>query len=72
MVCQRVSPTAFDAGLDYTIPYHENGEISVGVSGEYGNSTSLTRYDTLVRGTESLFVTDSLRFYDANTRAGVF
>lgn len=63
---------SFDAGLDYTIPYHENGEISVGVSGEYGNSTSLTRYDTLVRGTESLFVTDSLRFYDANTREGDF
>ncbi len=62
----------FDAGLDYTIPYHENGEISVGVSGEYGNSTSLTRYDTLVRGTESLYVTDSLRFYDANTREGDF
>lgn len=62
----------FDAGLDYTIPYHENGEISVGVSGEFDNSTSLTRYDTLVRGTESLYVTDSLRFYDANTREGDF
>lgn len=63
---------SFDAGLDYTIPYHENGEISVGVSGEFDNSTSLTRYDTLVRGTESLYVTDSLRFYDANTREGDF
>ncbi len=62
----------FDAGLDYTIPYHENGEISVGVSGEFDNSTSLTRYDTLVRGTESLYVTDSLRYYDANTREGDF
>lgn len=63
---------SFDAGLDYTIPYHENGEISVGVSGEFDNSTSLTRYDTLIRGTESRYVTDSLRYYDANTREGDF
>ena len=61
-----------DAGIDYTIPYHKDGEISVGVSGEFSRSTSLSKYDTLVRLTESQYVTDSLRLYDASTKEGDF
>lgn len=59
---------SFDAGVDYTIPYHKNGEISVGVSGDFDRSNNLSKYDTLIHGTESQYVTDSLRLYDASSK----
>ena len=62
---------SFDGGVDYTIPYHENGEISIGVSGEFEKSNSLTRYDTLVRELNQYY-TDSLRFYNSTQREGSF
>ena len=62
---------SFDAGVDYTIPYHKNGEISIGLSGDFEKSNSLTHYDTLVREINR-YVTDSLRLYDATEREGDF
>lgn len=63
---------SFDGGVDYTIPYHENGEISIGISGDIGRSTDLRKYDTLVSGTDSQYALDSLRYYDANSIEGDF
>ena len=63
---------SFDGGVDYTIPYHENGEICVGISGDFARSADLRKYDTLVRGTNSQFALDSLRYYNANTVEGDF
>lgn len=63
---------SFDASVDYTIPYHKNGEISVGISGDFERSASLTRYDTLVRGSDSQYVLDSLRLKDESVNEGDF
>ena len=48
------------ASLDYTIPYHKNGEIALGVSGDYGREWSTEEMDTLQRGI-SEFVRDYMR-----------
>lgn len=55
------------ASLDYVIPYHKNGEISVGVSGDIEIDKSLTLYDTLVPETD-IYNTDSLRLKDVDDR----
>lgn len=55
------------AGLDYVIPYHKNGEISVGASGSLDLGKNYTRYDTLVFDTD-LFNLDSLRFKNADEK----
>ena len=55
------------ASLDYTIPYHKNGEISMGVSGDLSFNKNLNRYDTLVFDTD-LFNLDSLRFKNVDDR----
>lgn len=55
------------AALDYTIPYHKNGEISMGVSGDLSFNNNLNRYDTLVFDTD-LFNLDSLRFKNVDDR----
>ena len=62
---------SFDAGLDYTIPYHENGEISVGSSFDFEWSKSLTQYDTLVHDLNQ-YVVDSLRLQNSMQREGEF
>lgn len=63
---------SFDAGVDYTIPYHKNGEISVGISGDIEHSSSLARSDTLVRGSDPQYVLDSLRLKDESVNEGDF
>ena len=55
------------ADLDYVIPYHKNGEISMGVSGSFDLGKNLTRYDTLVFDTD-LFNLDSLRFKNTDEK----
>ncbi|MBR4135330.1 MAG: outer membrane beta-barrel protein [Bacteroidales bacterium] len=59
---------SFNANVDYTIPYHKNGEISMGISGSYSRGGNTTIQDTLVHGTEDLYVLDALRFVDSRTR----
>lgn len=49
-----------DATVDYTIPYHPNGEIGIGVSGEYDYSYLLLQKDTLDFGTDQ-FICDQIR-----------
>ena len=58
-----------NVSLNYTIPYHKNGEIEVGLSGSIDGNRSLYRPDTLVRG-ESFFQVDSMRFYDFRSLKG--
>lgn len=55
------------AAIDYTIPYHKNGEIGVGVSGNLSFNKNLNRYDTLVFDTD-LYNLDSLRFKNVDDR----
>ena len=57
------------ASVDYTIPYHKNGEIELGVSGGYDPGLNYERYDTLVFSTGE-YVLDELRFKDVRTRDG--
>ena len=40
-----------ELSLDYTIPYHKNGEIELGVSADYGHVLSDAIVDTMVVGT---------------------
>ena len=47
--------------VDYTYPYHKNGELSVGVVGDYDYSPYISREDTLLEGTLRYYRTDSLR-----------
>lgn len=47
--------------VDYTYPYHKNGELSVGVVGDYDYSPYISREDTLLEGTLRYYQTDSLR-----------
>ncbi len=49
-----------DVSTDYTIPYHKNGEIELGVSGNYNYSYEAVAVDTLVLGTTE-YQHDSLR-----------
>ena len=59
---------SFNASVDYTIPYHKNGEISMGISGNYGRGGNTSREDTLVYLTDDLFVLDSIRFVDSRNQ----
>lgn len=60
-----------DALLDYTIPYHKDGEIELGVSGSFDPGLNYERCDTLVFSTGE-YVLDELRFKDVRTRDGSF
>ncbi len=60
------------ASLDYTLPYHPNGEIEMGISGDYSRSDIWHQLDTLVLGTESTYWTDSLRLQKYATDDGGF
>lgn len=55
-----------DAGLDYTIPYHMNGEISVGTALLYAVTGEMYRHDTLVPNSQGVYLLDSLRFKDSH------
>lgn len=50
--------------INYAIPYIEDGEIAIGIEGDYGVENELFISDTLIWGTEN-YVLDSLRFKDA-------
>lgn len=50
--------------INYAIPYIENGEIAIGIEGDYGVENELSISDTLNWETEN-YVLDSLRFKDA-------
>lgn len=65
----KYSMTGLDASVDYTIPYHENGEIEIGVSGEYSPSSSFVKKDTLIFATNE-YVMDAFRSKDARGRDG--
>lgn len=63
--------TSVGASIDYTVPYHKNGTIELGVSGDYGYDYNLSREDTLDR-LDELFLLDTLRLYDAKEQNGSF
>lgn len=63
---------SLSASVDYTIPYHEDGEIEIGVSGSYDYDDDFYRKDTLVAGTENVYLTDSMRFEHYINRGGDF
>ena len=54
--------------VDYTYPYHKNGELSVGVTGSYSYWSSLSREDTLLAGTLATYQIDSLRLKESEDR----
>ena len=60
----KYSNNSINSSIDYTIPYHENGEIELGVSGYYNHSKNFLEQDTLVLGTTDVFQIDSLRSFD--------
>lgn len=57
---------SYSVGLsaDYTIPYHENGTIMIGLICGYDRITDYQQTDTLERFTD-IYQLDSLRLYDA-------
>lgn len=57
---------SYSVGLsaDYTIPYHENGTIMIGLICGYDRTTDYQQTDTLERFTD-IYQLDSLRLYDA-------
>ena len=56
------------ACVDYTYPYHKNGELSVGVDGDYSCAPWISRQDTLLAGTLQDYQIDSLRLQDTEER----
>ena len=58
-----------NASLDYTIPYHKDGEIELGVSGNFDPNLNYERSDTLAFSTGE-YVLDELRFKDVRSRDG--
>lgn len=60
------------ASIDYTIPYHKNGEIELGIAGNYDPENLNFCRDTLVAGTTDVFYTDWLRYRDAICHSGGF
>ena len=62
-----------DVSLNYTIPYHKNGEIEVGVSGAYGSNRAINNEDSLDLEYEyipALRFPDIIRSYDRRERHG--
>ncbi|MBO4481290.1 MAG: outer membrane beta-barrel protein [Bacteroidales bacterium] len=55
-----------DAGVDYTIPYHPDGEISIGTEAMYSSTDEMFRHDTLVRFSDCVYNLDSMRFKDSH------
>ncbi|MDL2308260.1 outer membrane beta-barrel family protein [Bacteroidales bacterium OttesenSCG-928-C03] len=51
----------FSGKINYSVPYHKNGMIEMGVEGFYTSEISVFRTDTLSGGT---YVLDSLRYKD--------
>lgn len=66
---QKYSMVGVDASIDYTIPYHKDGEIELGVSGSYDPRLNYYRLDTLVFSTDE-YVMDQLRSKDVRTHNG--
>ena len=63
---KRETPTSYisgsvDGSVDYTIPYHKDGEIEVGVSGTFDYENNQYERDTLVQGTEDFYQRDNDR-----------
>lgn len=67
----RYQTLGLSGSVDYTIPYHKDGEIELGVSGEYNPGLNYQHYDTLVFSTGE-YVLDELRYKDVRTRDGSF
>lgn len=65
---QRYAMNNSSASVDYTIPYHENGEIELGVSGSYGRTNKYYYLDTLVFRPDSVLERDLMRSYDCLTQ----
>ena len=68
---QNYRMVGINAAIDYTIPYHKDGEIELGVSGDYDPSINYYRLDTLVYST-SEYVMDRLRSKDVRAHDGSF
>ncbi len=60
---QKQSENGWSANIDYTIPYSKNGEISVGLSNQWGWENNDYKKDTLIKNTEDTYIRDSLRSY---------
>lgn len=52
-----------DAKIDYSYPYSKNGELSLGISDDFGRNTGLFYEDTLLPGTQS-YLLDSVKYRD--------
>ena len=60
-----------NVSLNYTIPYHKNGEIEIGASGGYGTNRAINNEDSLDRDyVPSLRFHDTIRSYDMRERHG--
>lgn len=60
-----------NASLDYTIPYHKDGEIELGVSGGYDRDYNLSRMDTLILE-QNEYTIDRLRSKESLENDGDF
>ena len=60
--------------LDYTIPYHKNGEIEIGTSGGFDYNRTIYNEDSLVQsdldGVLPIAYRDTIRSYDMRERQG--
>ena len=61
-----------EMSADYSIPYHKNGEISVGTVGSYTHWWTYIRTDTLLPNTVDVYNLDSLRFEDSYYKSGIW
>ncbi len=67
----RYNMLGLDASVDYTIPYHKDGEIELGISGDYDPRMNYQRYDTMVFSSGE-YVLDEIRFKDVRSHDGSF
>ena len=58
----RYGDFSYDASIDYSLPYSDNGEIGLGISYSHDPDTYHNIYDTLV--SENEYVRDNLRTLD--------
>lgn len=56
--------------LDYSRPFAKNHELSVGVEGSFRQNNGLSTSDTLMTGSDDVFLLDSLRLKDTRTQNG--
>ncbi|MEG1556443.1 MAG: outer membrane beta-barrel family protein, partial [Bacteroidales bacterium] len=61
-----------NTSIEYVLPYYKDGELSIGVSGNFNNDKAVSHNDTLLFGTTETYISDQLRYLNSAEYNGGF